>query len=218
MSYIRLVHQIAAIVCDMSIEIEKRVFLTADQAQSVITKLDERAVTWQSRERLLMDFSGSLDDRSLQVMVRVNDGAPELSVKRGGVGDAKRQEASIHTVSRLTDVLEAVALLGYKEANYGLRSMKECELDGVELSFRYIRDITDPESILGVNLEIEALPGSGEEQVDAMLEMLDLKPMSPDEAKDLFKRLHAEANTDYSHSEEAALELAELVAIWVPAK
>lgn len=161
-----------------------------------------------------MDFSGSLEGRDLQVMVRVNDGVPELSIKKGGVGDTERQESSVFSRGNLADMLEAVALLGYTEANYGLRRMQECQADGVEVSLRYILDIEDPETVIGVNLEIEALPGSIEQHVDDMLELLGLEPLTKQESKDLFKRLHKEANTDYIHSEKAALEISELAAIY----
>lgn len=195
-------------------EIEKRVALSVIEAEAAIAQLNEQGVEWDSNERLLMDFSGSLENRELQVMVRVNNGVPEMSIKKGGVADVVRQEASVYVSSGLESLLDAVGLLGYEQANYGLRSMKTCEIDGLQYSFRFIRDINNPEQCLGVNLEIEALAGSTEADIDAAIGGLGLTPLSESETQAFFARLHEEANAEYIHSEEAASHIVNLAEMW----
>lgn len=202
----------------MQKEIEKRVALTETEAQEAAKKLDAKGAEWAHKERLLMDFSGSLDNRDLQVMVRVNDGIPELSIKRGRVEDITRKEASIHIQGSLEELLNTVALLGYTTASYGLRSMQTCIVDGVEFSLRYIRNINSPDEILGVNFELEATGNSGEEHIDKALKELDLSPMNESETKAFFQKLHNEANTTYTHSPENAHTITELTNKWTPRK
>ena len=202
----------------MQKEIEKRVALTETEAENVVEKLNKKGAKWTEKERLLMDFSGSLDDRDLQVMVRVNDGVPELSIKRGRVEDVERKEANIHIKSSLKDLLNTIALLGYTEAHYGLRSMKTCVIDDVEFSLRYIRDIKNPEKILGANFELEAAGNSGEEHIDKALEELGLTAMDGEETKKFFQHLREKSDTIYTHSPENADKLTGLVNKWVPIK
>lgn len=196
------------------IEIEKRVALTIEEAEVVVADLDAKGVEWRQKERLLMDFSNDgLENRELQVMVKVDDGVPELSVKRGGVGDTRRQEASVYARNSVEDVLDAVALLGYTTASYGLRTMKTCELNGLQFSLRYIHDIQNTEQLLGVNFEIEALPGSTEADIDAAIAELGLRPMSDVDTKAFFKRLHKEANATYVHDDVSRRKIADLVQV-----
>lgn len=171
----------------------------------------------KSVRRLLMDFSGSLEDRSRTVMVRSNNGQVELVVKTGGIADTQRSEGTIKSSSSLEEVLNAVAMLGFIEASYGLREMLECEIDGMEYSIRKIIDIENPAKVLGINFEVELMREGSKQELRDFLEGVGLSPLDKDQTKSLFRRLHEEANKDYVHSEQAAKELSTLVTNWLDA-
>ncbi len=188
-------------------EIERRVALSAEEADVVIAKLKQAGAVFTDKKRLIVDFSGDLSTRERTVMVRVNDGTAELVAKTGGVREVERSESQIAVEEGLEDALNYMAIMGYSEASYGFRSMRVCEDDGVEYSFRYAWDMNNLSKLIGINLEVELTREGTVEELDAKLDTLGLVALTDDEAVAVFQRFHSDANGNYQHSPEAAQKL-----------
>lgn len=187
-------------------EIERRVKLTQPEMEEAMESLRKQGASFQTRKRLIVDFSDDMETRERTVMVRVNNGKPEVVVK-SGVGHAvEREEADVQVANGLAAALHTMALLGYVQASYGFRTMYECELDGIEYSFRVARNHADA-TFVGVLLEVELKRAGEVSELDTVLQNLGLKPLTDDEFTSVIHRYHAQANGVYEHSDQQATEL-----------
>lgn len=193
-------------------ETELRVALNESQATKLLKDLDIRGANWRYVRRLMIDLSaGELSDRQRTVMVRANDGAVELVVKSGGTADTERQECAIKTRGSISEALNTAALLGYKKGSCGLRSIQKCEIDGIEYSLRTVHNLSKPGEIVDYNFEVELIDVGAVEDLETALGSLGLSPLTKQETIAWFTRLHAEANIDYVHSEQALVQIEQIL-------
>jgi hypothetical protein len=194
----------------MSVEIELRARITAEQFAALKHELEDVAGPARIQARCFIDYSTFLEgigERRLDVRIRVTNGITEIAVKRGQFGGAVREEAVAKVApSDLENVLSVMALLGYVKGVAGGRRIFRGNIGDVELALQEVLDFSDPERVGERFLEVEFIGTSndsttGEAALRSFLAAHNISPFSAEEWNAYVKSLNDRWNGVYIHGE-----------------
>ncbi|MCX6715577.1 MAG: hypothetical protein NT077_01005 [Candidatus Taylorbacteria bacterium] len=98
-----------------NIEVEVRGPLSKTEFERLNSFLSKNATFKQKKERVLIDYSAGLKDRTKDIRVRETNGVPEIVIKLGSWGGSeKREEISLHLgKGSFDELVRAFGELGY---------------------------------------------------------------------------------------------------------
>lgn len=186
------------------IEVESRALLSSAERA---TMLDHMRTLGAIRKihRVSIDFSG--EDRTRSVMLRFNNGMPELIAKSGTLTDGIRQEAPLPLAQgvSLEHCLEYMAIMGYRDAMVCLRKMFVTKTSDFEYSLRDVLAY-DTHARVSTLFDLEALgvikgkEHLAHQETRQALDALGVTPLSDRAWEQWVKETHEHADQPFHYS------------------
>ncbi|MFA6414499.1 MAG: hypothetical protein WC217_00115 [Candidatus Paceibacterota bacterium] len=131
-----------------NIEVELRGPLD-DKGYLVLQKyLEDKGKHTSTQKRLFFDLSQTIgiNNRTLDVRVKVTNGKIQIVTKRGEPGSASREEAEVSVeATNLHQALHVLSLLGYPKGVYGDRKIERYTVGEVEFAIQDVLTTNDEE-------------------------------------------------------------------------
>lgn len=129
-----------------NIEVELRG--PVDEKSSLILRayLEKNGKLVKKQKRLFFDLSQTIgiNNRTMDVRVKVTNGNIQIVVKKGEAGSASRTEAEVGVCDNsLEGALHALALLGYPKGVYGERRIERYVVGEIEFAIQEVICIDD---------------------------------------------------------------------------
>jgi adenylate cyclase class IV len=158
-----------------TLEVELRGPLDSRDFSRLMSYLDKNGKHTGSQERLFFDLSQTIgiNNRELDVRVKVTNHKIQIVVKKGLAGSVGRNEVEIEVKDKsLKETLRLLSLLGYPKGVYGDRKIERYQVGRVEFAIQDIISVKDG-SLYGNSYEAEILT-ENDDRVEAEKELRDL--------------------------------------------
>ncbi len=129
-----------------NIEVEIRGPLDDTSYSSLVEHVKNNGSKTSTQERLFFDLSQTIgiNNRTLDVRLKVTNGNVQIVVKKGEAGSVSREEAEVKVeAAGLKDALHALALLGYPKGVYGDRKIERYMVGDIEFAIQDVINISD---------------------------------------------------------------------------
>ena len=119
-----------------NIEVEVRGPLSKDQYDTLNSLFSKEGVFEQKKDRVLIDYSAGMRERTKDIRIRETNGIPEIVVKLGSWGGSEqREELSLTTSEGTFDTLARIfGELGYEKGVLCVRNSNVYTYKGVEFA------------------------------------------------------------------------------------
>lgn len=181
------------------IEVEIRGPLTKDEFNKLDTFLQKEGVFKQKKERILIDYSSGMENRTKDIRIRETNGVPEIVLKLGSWGGTEsREEISIKTESgKFESLVKVFGELGYEKGVLCIRNSMVYDFKGIEFAL-----VEVPNHSFFFEAEILATPETAldaENEIKKICEELNLKIFSKDDFFEYVNTLNREANVNFDY-------------------
>lgn len=181
------------------IEVEIRGPLTKDEFDKLDTFLQKEGVFKQKKERVLIDYSSGMENRTKDIRIRETNGVPEIVLKLGSWGGTEsREEISIKTESgKFESLVKVFGELGYEKGVLCVRNSMVYDYKGIEFAL-----VEVPNHSFFFEAEIVSTPEGAEEaekNIKQICDELNLKVFSKDGFFEYVNTLNKEANIDFDY-------------------
>lgn len=181
------------------IEVEIRGPLTKDEFDKLDTFLQKEGVFKQKKERVLIDYSSGMENRTKDIRIRETNGVPEIVLKLGSWGGTEsREEISIKTESgKFESLVKVFGELGYEKGVLCVRNSMVYDYKGIEFAL-----VEVPNHSFFFEAEIVSTPEGAEEaekNIKQICDELNLKVFSKDDFFEYINTLNKEANIDFDY-------------------
>ena len=182
-----------------NIEVEIRGPLTRNEFETLNVFLSKNAVFKKRKERVLIDYSLGMEDRTKDIRIRETNGIPEIIIKLGSWGNSEsREEISLSTEKNKFDTLVKIfGELGFTNGVLCVRNSLVYDFKGIEFALVEI-----PNHSYHFEAEIIAEPENASDahtKIKKVCEELDLKLFSREEFFTYVKILNKEANKVFDY-------------------
>jgi predicted adenylyl cyclase CyaB len=163
------------------IEVEIRGPLTKGESDKLNTFLQKEGIFKQKKERVLIDYSSGMENRTKDIRIRETNGVPEIVLKLGSWGGTEsREEISIKTESgKFESLVKVFGELGYEKGVLCVRNSMVYDYKGIEFAL-----VEVPNHSLFFEAEIVSTPEGAEEaekNIKQICDELNLKIFSKDD-------------------------------------
>ncbi len=181
------------------IEVEIRGPLTKDGFDKLDTFLQKEGVFKQKKERVLIDYSSGMENRTKDIRIRETNGVPEIVLKLGSWGGTEsREEISIKTESgKFESLVKVFGELGYEKGVFCVRNSIVYDYKGIEFAL-----VEVPNHSFYFEAEIlSTREGSkdAENEIKKICEELGLNIFLKDDFFEYINTLNKEANIDFDY-------------------
>ena len=157
-----------------------------------------------TQKRIFFDLSQTIgiNNRTLDVRVKITNGHIQIVIKKSNPGDVAREEAEVSVAeNNLPQALHTLALLGYPKGVYGDRRITRYKVTDVEFAIQDVINISDGKlHSRFYEAEIMADPNEqkeAEENLRKILKDLGLSVFDKEGWNEYEKKMNAEANGWY---------------------
>lgn len=189
-------------------EVEIRGPLTKSEFDELNTFLAEKGIFKEKKERVLIDYSSGMENRTKDIRIRETNGVPEIILKLGSWGGTEsREEISIKTESgKFESLVKVFGELGYEKGVLCVRNSMVYDYKGIEFAL-----VEVPNHSFFFEAEIVSTPEGAEEaekSIKQVCDELNLKVFSKDDFFEYVNTLNKEANInfDYKNFEKGYFE------------
>jgi hypothetical protein len=182
-----------------NIEVEFRGPLTKDQYDILNAFFQKEAVFEQKKDRVLIDYSAGMKERTKDIRIRETNGIPEMIVKLGAWGGSdQREEIALTTKEGTFDMLVRIfGELGYEKGVLCVRNSQVYKYKGIEFALVEIpgHSYTFEAEILAES----GTAGEAEAKIKKVCAELKLKVFTSDEFFVYVETLNREANIMFDY-------------------
>lgn len=193
-----------------NIEVELRGPLSEEGYLELQKYLDAHGAHVASQKRLFFDLSQTvgINNRTLDVRVKVTNGKTQIVAKKGEPGSASREEAEVSIDGdQLQQALHVLALLGYSKGVCGDRKIERYIVGDIEFAVQDVLHM-DSKNLHSRFYEVEIMAHVGEatqaeEQLRSLLAEIGLPVFDKKGWDEYEARINKEANgwSDYSSTD-----------------
>lgn len=181
------------------IEVEIRGPLTKDEFDKLNSFLLQDGVFREKKERILIDYSSGVENRTKDIRIRETNGVPEIVLKLGSWGGTEsREEISIKTeLGKFESLVKVFGELGYEKGVLCVRNSMVYDYKGIEFAL-----VEVPNHSFFFEAEIVSTPEGTEEaekNIKQICDELNLKVFSKDDFFEYINTLNKEANIDFDY-------------------
>lgn len=181
------------------IEVEIRGPLTKDEMDRLNTFLSNNGTFKEKKERVLIDYSSGMENRTKDIRIRETNGVPEIILKLGSWGGTEsREEISIKTESgKFESLVKVFGELGYEKGVLCIRNSMVYDYRGIEFAL-----VEVPNHSFFFEAEIVSTPEGAEEaekSIKQVCDELNLKVFLKDDFFEYVNTLNREANINFDY-------------------
>lgn len=182
-----------------NIEVEIRGPLTKDEMDRLNSFLSNNGTFKEKKERVLIDYSSGMENRTKDIRIRETNGVPEIILKLGSWGGTEsREEISIKTESgKFESLVKVFGELGYEKGVLCVRNSMVYDHKGIEFAL-----VEVPNHSFFFEAEIVSTPEGAEEaekSIKQVCDELNLKVFSKDDFFEYVNTLNREANINFDY-------------------
>jgi len=185
---------------DKNIEVEIRGLLTTEDHLKLNDFLSKNGVLKSKRERIFIDYSSSVEDRTKDIRIRQTNGVPEIMVKLGSWGGSEsREEISVNTEKNSFESLVRIfGELGHTKGIFCVRNSFIYDYKGVEFALVEVPNHSyyfEAEILTDAEHSTEA-----DVKLRKVCEDLGLQVFTKDEFFEYINKLNSEANINFDYN------------------
>ena len=186
-----------------TIEVEMRGFLNPSAIPSLVEKILREGEFIQRKERVLIDYSKGIENRTLDIRLRNTNKISEIIVKTGAWGGSDaRREYGVKTNDSFDTLVQIYKLLGLSTGVLCVRNSDVYKYQGVEIA---IVEVSNHSYYFEAEIELSETEGIEKAQslLKEFLSKLDLTAYSDTEYFTYIELLNKEANTIFDADKES---------------
>ncbi len=181
------------------IEVEIRGLLTKDEMDRLSAFLSNNGTFKGKKERVLIDYSSGMENRTKDIRIRETNGVPEIILKLGSWGGTEsREEVSIKTESgKFESLVKVFGELGHERGVLCVRNSMVYDYKGIEFAL-----VEVPNHSFFFEAEIVSSPEGApeaEKSIKQVCDELNLKVFSKDDFFEYVNTLNREANINFDY-------------------
>lgn len=187
-------------ITDKNIEVEIRGYLTNEDYTRLNDFLSKTGTLKSKRERIFIDYSSSLEDRTKDIRIRETNGVSEIMIKLGNWGGSEsREELSVTTGEKSFESLVRIfGELGHTKGTFCVRNSIVYDYNGVEFALVEVPNHSyyfEAEILTDIDHSVEA-----DAKLRQVCESLGLKVFNKDEFFQYVTKLNTEANISFDYT------------------
>lgn len=182
-----------------NIEVEIRGPLTKDEFDKLNTFLLNNGSFKGKKERVLIDYSSGMENRTKDIRIRETNGVPEIVLKLGSWGGTEsREEILIKTESnKFESLVKVFGELGFEKGVLCVRNSLVYDYKGIEFAL-----VEVPNHSIFFEAEIVSTQADSEEaerSIKQVCDKLNLKVFTKDDFFEYVNKLNKEANINFDY-------------------
>ena len=182
-----------------NIEVEIRGPLTKDEFDKLNTFLLNNGSFKEKKERVLIDYSSGMENRTKDIRIRETNGVPEIVLKLGSWGGTEsREEVLIKTESnKFESLVKVFGELGFEKGVLCVRNSLVYDYKGIEFAL-----VEVPNHSIFFEAEIVSTQADSEEaerSIKQVCDKLNLKVFTKDDFFEYVNKLNKEANINFDY-------------------
>lgn len=182
-------------------EVEIRGPISRDEYNTLDSFLSENATFKEKRERIFIDYSTELENRTKDIRIRETNGVPEIILKLGSWGGSEsREEISVKAEpGKFEDLVKTFGELGFTKGVLCIRNSVVYDYKGIEFALVEVPNHSyyfEAEILTEPQKSVEA-----ESEIRKVCEELKLRVFSRDDFFKYVEILNKEANKIFDYKD-----------------